>query len=122
VLAISCTTRSPRRCEILHARVLPSQPAAPLFPYATLFRSLSEVGLRLPAGQTLALVGPSGCGKSTLLHLIAGLLIPSEGVIDNRSEEHTSELQSRENLVCRLQLGKKKKWQCVRLRARPYQY
>src|SRR5690606_25624837 len=29
------------------------------------------------------LVGPSGCGKSTLLHLVAGLLIPSEGQIDN---------------------------------------
>lgn len=44
---------------------------------------LSRVDLRLPAGQTLALVGPSGCGKSTLLHLVAGLLIPSEGRIDN---------------------------------------
>lgn len=44
---------------------------------------LSDVALSLSAGQTLALVGPSGCGKSTLLHLVAGLLIPSEGRIDN---------------------------------------
>ncbi|MER1968963.1 ATP-binding cassette domain-containing protein [Castellaniella sp. GW247-6E4] len=44
---------------------------------------LSGIDLRLPAGQTLALVGPSGCGKSTLLHLVAGLLAPSEGRIDN---------------------------------------
>lgn len=40
---------------------------------------LSGVGLRLPAGQTLALVGPSGCGKSTLLNLLGTLDRPSEG-------------------------------------------
>ncbi len=45
---------------------------------------LSRVNLSLPAGQTLALVGPSGCGKSTLLHLVAGLLVPSEGRIDSQ--------------------------------------
>src|SRR5690606_40658088 len=36
-----------------------------------------------------------------------------------RSEEHTSELQSRENLVCRLRLGKKKNWKrCLRMQTR----
>lgn len=44
---------------------------------------LSHIQLDLFAGETLALVGPSGCGKSTLLHLIAGLLTPSEGVIEH---------------------------------------
>lgn len=47
---------------------------------------LSDIRLQLPAGQTLALVGPSGCGKSTLLHLVAGLLIPTEGQINNPFE------------------------------------
>lgn len=42
---------------------------------------LLNVNLDLHAGETLALVGPSGCGKSTLLHLVAGLLHPSEGVL-----------------------------------------
>ncbi len=44
---------------------------------------LSDINLDLQAGETLALVGPSGCGKSTLLHIIAGLLTPTEAVIDN---------------------------------------
>ena len=44
---------------------------------------LQGVSLRLPAGQTLALVGPSGCGKSTLLHLCAGLLDVQEGEVHN---------------------------------------
>ena len=44
---------------------------------------LEGVSLRLPAGETLALVGPSGCGKSTLLHLCAGLLDVRTGEIHN---------------------------------------
>ncbi|QLF92534.1 ABC transporter ATP-binding protein [Pseudomonas sp. ABC1] len=39
---------------------------------------LADVGLDLYSGETLALVGPSGCGKSTLLHVIAGLITPTE--------------------------------------------
>ena len=43
---------------------------------------LSHIQLDLFAGETLALVGPSGCGKSTLLHIIAGLLTPTEGEVE----------------------------------------
>src|SRR5256885_10815355 len=89
-------------------------PRSTLFPYTTLFRS--------------------GCGKSTALRMLAGLERTSDGriligdrVVNNvapqhrdiamvfqsyalyphRSEEHTSELQSPCNLVCRLLLEKK---------------
>src|SRR2546426_11669227 len=54
----------------------------------------------LRRGQTAALLGSSGVGKSTLINRLAGR---------ERSEEHTSELQSPCNLVCRLLLEKKKK-------------
>ncbi|MBS3932874.1 MAG: ATP-binding cassette domain-containing protein [Truepera sp.] len=44
---------------------------------------LTNIELRLSAGEAVALVGPSGCGKTTLLNLIAGLLRPSAGRIEN---------------------------------------
>src|SRR3989475_9231507 len=74
-------------------------PRSTLFPYTTLFRSRN------------------GAGKTTTLRSIMGLVPVESGhvVLDNRdivrlrSEEHTSELQSQSNLVCRLLLEKKKK-------------
>ncbi len=44
--------------------------------------ALRDVGLRLEAGDFVALLGPSGCGKSTLLRLIAGLDRPDAGALD----------------------------------------
>lgn len=41
---------------------------------------LNDINLELFDGERLALVGPSGCGKTTLMHLVAGLLLPTEGV------------------------------------------
>lgn len=47
-------------------------------------RVLAEIKLSLSPGEAVALVGPSGCGKTTLLNLIAGLIRPQEGEIQNR--------------------------------------
>ncbi len=42
---------------------------------------LQNISLELSAGKTHVLIGPSGCGKSTLLRLIAGLILPNQGVV-----------------------------------------
>src|SRR5690242_20793436 len=84
-------------------------PRSTLFPYTTLFRSERELGHLVPealAGHevdhgVLAGVEPAEGG------FVGGGL---EAVKGPRSEEHTSELQSHVNLVCRLLLEKKKKY------------
>src|SRR3712207_8120162 len=76
-------------------------PRSTLFPYTTLFRSRVDEG-RLPRPQEIRL-------EEFLNALDDGLPplnLPEEIA---RSEEHTSELQSRQYLVCRLLLEKKKK-------------
>src|SRR5690606_41313985 len=102
--------------------LLPSAPRSTLFPYTTLFRSLLVATLDLGHKSFPLLHGDDG-GPVThdvvavlVLHRFAleaedaGVafphqdspeVLPGEGL---RSEEHTSELQSRENLVCRLLL------------------
>src|SRR5256885_5584141 len=75
---------------------------------------LQGLSVSLYPGELSLISGPSGCGKSTLLSLMSGLQAPDSGHAmalgeDLRSEEHTSELQSPCNLVCRLLLEKKKK-------------
>lgn len=47
----------------------------------TRMQALGPVDLTLRKGEFFSVVGPSGCGKSTLLELIAGLALPSEGLI-----------------------------------------
>src|SRR3712207_9149041 len=75
-------------------------PRSTLFPYTTLFRSGLELGGAERKIRNLALgEGGRGCRHQGCRH--AFTTIPS------RSEEHTSELQSRPNLVCRLLLEKK---------------
>src|SRR5687768_17662040 len=68
------------------------------------FWALRDVSFSIDAGHALGIIGPNGSGKSTALKLITGILRADGG----RSEEHTSELQSRLHLVCRLLLEKKK--------------
>ena len=50
------------------------------------FHALREINLTVARGEFVTLIGHSGCGKSTLLNLIAGLTLPSSGVLlcDNR--------------------------------------
>lgn len=46
------------------------------------YLALSDVSLDVEQGELISIVGPSGCGKSTLLMMIAGLLEPTDGVIE----------------------------------------
>src|SRR5258707_9835891 len=75
-------------------------PRSTLFPYTTLFRSPRNPG---SSGGTGSPVDRSHCAECCWPHELESATIPS------RSEEHTSELQSRQYLVCRLLLEKKKK-------------
>src|SRR2546430_13578738 len=76
-------------------------PRSTLFPYTTLFRS----------GEQLPITGVP-CGQHTVEQVDA-----ARDRFDQRSEEHTSELQSQSNLVCRLLLEKKKTYDSLRCNA-----
>src|SRR2546430_8993352 len=96
-------------------------PRSTLFPYTTLFRSRGtaarsrarlrrEVHVRRHPEH--ALVGRRRISSQSFAHRVAGVTDaredPPQPARDGRSEEHTSELQSQSNLVCRLLLEKKK--------------
>src|SRR4051812_49800869 len=77
-------------------------PRSTLFPYTTLFRSVNDLRRRL--------------SRSVLATLLLSVGVPMLVAGDEmRSEEHTSELQSHVNLVCRLLLEKKKKYRIRRI-------
>src|SRR5690606_41324184 len=87
--------------------LLPRPPRSPLFPYTTLFRSRSR--LILAQWADLALVSQRyGWNYHELRLQLENWRQVNPSHPASRSEEHTSELQSRENLVCRLLLEKKK--------------
>src|SRR5205823_13832299 len=75
----------------------PRTPPTTLFPYTTLFRSIREANY----------ISGAGCMATAAILGLYPLF--RAGVVDTRSEEHTSELQSLAYLVCRLLLEKKKR-------------
>src|SRR2546430_8958102 len=85
-----------RRSAAFFFLMIRRPPRSTLFPYTTLFRSVSPKAAQFLSAcvhgkLNILISGGTGTGKTT------------------RSEEHTSELQSQSNLVCRLLLEKKKK-------------
>src|SRR3712207_7039641 len=91
-------------------------PRSTLFPYTTLFRSVGEVSRVVEKGM----MGKPGKLEVRVMYVdVGGTRIRLDGKARDkgasgaagvvRSEEHTSELQSRQYLVCRLLLEKKKK-------------
>src|SRR3712207_6889716 len=86
-------------------------PRSTLFPYTTLFRSRAEDQAEQRVDDDLERVlRGRGVRLERRLHPVQELAPPDEVVVGVvRSEEHTSELQSRQYLVCRLLLEKKKK-------------
>src|SRR5690606_41793110 len=95
-------------------------PPSTLFPYTTLFRSTVNAGVRLlhdtnDEAFVFGVTLPLGAGSRARSGIAAAQAERDETAAQRhahrvraRSEEHTSELQSRENLVCRLLLEKKK--------------
>src|SRR2546427_4160671 len=93
-------------------------PRSTLFPYTTLFRSRVRPGSRGTLAQPLLRIAEAFQRRS-ILALISDFYEEPQAALEavnllrakGRSEEHTSELQSQSNLVCRLLLEKKKKKQ-----------
>src|SRR3712207_8481214 len=86
-------------------------PRSTLFPYTTLFRSLARVLAQRREQELRERVGHLARERVRLLHELGearlALLARARAALPRRSEEHTSELQSRQYLVCRLLLEKK---------------
>src|SRR2546430_13335546 len=100
-------------------------PRSTLFPYTTLFRSdqlhelhlLQRLRLKQAAGRPIKNDAPLPEQVERALECL--LHVGPHLFVDRRSEEHTSELQSQSNLVCRLLLEKKKHTQPTRSSLRP---
>src|SRR5207302_9215637 len=102
---------SPSPSPVLFSLPIRPPPPSPLFPYTTLFRSplllhrqVGEHGrVEAPVARRVRI--DHGAAADRLHRRVEAQHV----AVSFRSEEHTSELQSRENLVCRLLLEKKKK-------------
>src|SRR2546430_5310095 len=91
-------------------------PRSTLFPYTTLFRSLAlmaqtlprRINASTPAAEAAQLLAKAEQYSKQAIEIAPTLPKPANMTDETRSEEHTSELQSQSNLVCRLLLEKKK--------------
>src|SRR5207253_6045990 len=100
---------------------IPTPPPSTLFPYTTLFRSqfielvrgkrhVEVIRIAVEQRKNILVAGSTGSGKTTFINAVLHeltLINPDDRVLiiedtPERSEEHTSELQSRGHLVCRL--------------------
>src|SRR5205823_14078252 len=94
--------------------IIPPPPRSTLFPYTTLFRSsgLARFSDSVAQAMRSTSIGGAFAAARTTCSVSAGSArsapISRRSVINSRSEEHTSELQSLAYLVCRLLLEKKK--------------
>src|SRR5205807_9998915 len=107
-LVLILSTPPPSSLFLFFFLMIPRPPRSTLFPYTTLFRSKPMGGLLLDSK-----LGMLRGGKSGVPVVVAGkpdesLFVSAVRRTNKRSEEHTSELQSPCNLVCRLLLEKKK--------------
>src|SRR2546422_8475884 len=83
-------------------------PRSTLFPYTTLFRSQGPTGARHPDHERRSRLAPATVPELHTPVFVRDRYQGQAGAPLVRSEEHTSELQSRLHLVCRLLLEKKK--------------
>src|SRR5690606_41293155 len=79
-----------------------------LFPYTTLFRSWLEIAPDSGAREVYMKKFGTAILAGVAMSVVMSVTAYAQDITVGRSEEHTSELQSRENLVCRLLLEKKK--------------
>src|SRR5437773_6620644 len=88
--------------------MIPRPPRSTLFPYTTLFRSMKRAATALAAFCICVLACAPSRAQSVVVNKYQNSGTTAD-IVELRSEEHTSELQSHHDLVCRLLLEKKKK-------------
>lgn len=76
--------------------------------------ALQNIDLGLESGEFVSVVGPSGCGKTTLLHLAAGILEPTNGVVEIDGIDVHSPEHDRSNLGLVFQQPVALEWRTVR--------
>ena len=64
-------------------------------------RALASVDIELPRGGALVVTGPNGSGKTTLLRLLAGLAVPTKGLLEVAVDRSRVGLLGHESLVYR---------------------